>query len=86
MDYINDKVIVRSNENEPPAIGILRRFEHSKDSRLPVVEIDGQEMLCFSIVVPYSTPLFQALEGMPPKIAWSWLAKECQEGRVERIR
>ena len=65
-DYIGQKVIVRSgSEEESLKIGKLIRYEeHRSGSKLPIVEINDKEMLCFSCILPYIPELYDALKDL----------------------
>lgn len=56
-------VIVRSNENEPLAQGILVAFT---DHGIPVVRINDQEMICYGIVLPFTNSVWDWLTAMHP--------------------
>jgi hypothetical protein len=65
-DLVDEKVIVRSNEDEPYYAGTFVRFnEHG----LPIVRLDkdGIEYTCGGCVMPCTVEMIEALEGMTPK-------------------
>jgi hypothetical protein len=65
-DLVGEKVIVRSNEDEPYYAGTFVRFnEHG----LPVVQFDkdGIEYTCGGCVMPYTLKMIETLDGMTPK-------------------
>jgi len=64
------KVLVRSNEDEPLIIGQLVGFAEIRDEDFPVVNIDGDNTVCMSIVIPYSEEVFDALNFLDPKRQW----------------
>lgn len=87
MAEIGDKVIVRSNENDPTLVGIFKGHERfNARFEVPIVTVGNVVLLCMSIVVPFDEELLKKLESFSSgREAWGWLAKECQEKRVERI-
>ena len=70
-----DKVLVRSNENEPTLVGTFDHYEE-KCHGIPVVIVDSEELYCMALVRSYSDELFQKLESMPGKEAWHWLVAQ----------
>jgi len=76
-DLIGERVILRSNEDEPPVVGTLVTWQKmSGNQEFPVVkQDDGQEVLAFSVLLPYSKELFDLLNSMTPKEGWE-LAKK----------
>ena len=74
---IGSKVISRSNENEPYKIGIIKDYQNmSKGSNMfPIVEIDGKEYLCMSIIRHYSETLCRILDKLTYKEQWNILAE-----------
>ena len=74
---VGDKVIVRSNEDNPLMIGTLVRFESfgQSNTRLPIIEDqDEKEWLCMGIIKLYSEELLAELEPMTPKEQWNHLS------------
>ena len=70
-----DRVIVRSNEDNPLEIGTFLSLNmHS----MPVVRFDsdGKEWMCMGIVLPYSTALLTELEPMTPTEQWEHLRRK----------
>jgi hypothetical protein len=59
QDLVGKKVIVRSNENEITKTGTFMTFD--PESKLPIVLIDGKEMLVAGIIAPYSNALYNTL-------------------------
>lgn len=53
------KVIIRSNEDEPFRVGEFVGMTEVGQNPLPVpiVNVNGQKLLCFSIMIPYSTEM-----------------------------
>ena len=77
---INDRVIVRSNEDDPLLIGHINRFEdfgNPKNSLCPVVKCEKteKEYVCMGITKPYSDELIETLKPLTPKEQWNYLAK-----------
>ena len=77
---IGDRVICRSNQDDPLLIGTISYFEdfdNPKNDDFPVVKCEkcGKEYICMSIVKPYSDELLQELNKMSYKEQWNYLAK-----------
>ncbi len=72
---ISDKVIVRSNEDDPLIIGEVVRFLESHSS-IPIVKSieTGKEYICMGIVKLYSKELLAELKPLTPKEQWNKLA------------
>ena len=74
-----DKVISRSNEDEPLKIGTIidfENFDNPKNDWFPVIiDEKGQQFVCLSIVKLYSEELLKELESLTPKEQWNLLAK-----------
>ncbi len=70
-----EKLIIRSNENEPPAVGHFKEWQHHPNGyhKLPIVTINGKDFLCFSIVAAYSDELLAELQKRGGKEGWFWL-------------
>lgn len=70
-----EKVIVRSNEDEPVLVGTFKRFLHHRNegNNLPIVEVDGEDLYCFAMVCAYSDELLEALQSKGGKEGWYWL-------------
>ena len=67
-DFIGEEVIVRNGSDEPLKTGVLVKYEdHHSGSALPIVNINGEERLCFSPILPYSAELFRMLNDMNPE-------------------
>jgi len=79
MYQIGDRVILRSNEDEPLRVGNIKRFEYwneTSSTRLPIVECDdGTELLCMCCVVHYTEDLENLLKNFTPKEQWDILSK-----------
>ena len=80
---INDKVIVRSNGNDPLIIGNIIRFEDFNNPRnkdFPVVKCEKtkKDYVCFGIVKPYSEDLLKKLSRIKPREQWNYLLKNCK--------
>lgn len=74
-NYVGEKVIVRSNEDEPALVGTLTRWEDFPGgSKMPVVEIEGKGFLVMGVLLPYHEGLLALLNSMAPKDSWE-LAK-----------
>jgi hypothetical protein len=71
------KVIIRSNENEPYSIGIIISYNYISQSKelVPVVNINGEDKICFSIIRQYSFSLCKILDKLTPKEQWTVLAE-----------
>ncbi len=77
---IGDKVIVRSNEDDPLLIGHITSFTdfgNPKNDLCPIVEDEEtkEEFICMGIVKPYSEGLLKELEPLTPKEQWNLLSK-----------
>ena len=75
---IGDRVIIRSNEDEPLMIGeYLGEQEIGLKSSLPLVksERDRRTYMVGGIVRIYSEELLRELEKMSPKNQWNYLSK-----------
>ena len=70
-----DKVIVRSNEEEPVKVGIFENYwEHpNKADKIPVVKVGDDSLICFAIVLPYDEQIFKKLQNTSGKAGWRWL-------------
>jgi len=73
--FFNERVIVRSNENEPLWIGVIQGFDYigkndTKPSPYIKNEKDGKEYLVFSHIRLYSDELMAALEKLTPREQW----------------
>lgn len=73
-----EKVIVRSNEEEPTRVGFFKGWLHhpSGTGKLPIVTIDGEDRFCFSTVCAYDEELLRKLQSMGGKEAWYWLLEQ----------
>ena len=76
-DFIGEKVFVRDGTDDSPLkIGTLVRYEeHHSGSALPIVEIEGEEYLCFSSILPYSKELEYILKSMEPQEQLDFMVK-----------
>ena len=75
-----DRVIVRSNEDDPLLIGTIidfENFDNPKNDWFPVVQDEQTDkpFTCLGIVNPYSEQLLTELENLTPKEQWNKLAK-----------
>jgi len=73
-----EKVLVRSNEEEEVLVGTFKEWEHhpTGTSKLPIVTVDGKDLLCFATVCAYSDELYKALLCMGGKEGWYWLLEQ----------
>jgi len=70
----HDRVLLRTNEDEPYVTGRLVSFEDICGTDVPLVHTDdGRDLVCMGIVVPYSPALAEALDRMPPAHQWAVL-------------
>lgn len=68
------KVIVRSNENEPFKVGELVGFyKLNKTDELPLVYLDGKELVCMGIVIPWAKEIEALLRPLTPARQWELL-------------
>jgi len=77
---VGQRVIVRSNEDDPLRIGEITRFEDFGGKAKPpltvvVDEKTGEEIITMGIVKPYSNELMQQLIPMTAKEQWNFLSK-----------
>jgi predicted ABC-type ATPase len=64
---VNDKVIV-SSSSEPAKVGHIIMYEEMPGGQeVPVVDIEGIDMLCFGHVVPYSKEMEKRLSSLDPR-------------------
>jgi hypothetical protein len=70
-----DRVIVRSNEDEPYQLGTFVEYMPMHSIEIPVVKFDrdGKNYFCMGIVRPYSVELEESLQTMKPKEQWDYL-------------
>jgi len=81
------KVIVRSNEDEPYELGVF--IEYNEDMKspddIPMVRFDRDSKIytCFSIVVPFSEEMIARLDKLTPNQQWELLTviRENKSGR-----
>ena len=78
-----EKVIVRSNENEPVLVGTFKEWMHhpSGTGKLPIVTVGGNDLLCFATVCAYSEDLLKKLQSMGGKEGWYWLLEQSRGKR-----
>lgn len=75
-DFIGEKFFVRDNHEDPIKIGVLAGYDqHHSGSSLPIMNIDGEEFLCFSALMPYSEELEKVLTGMKSQEQWNFMVK-----------
>ncbi len=74
---IGQKVIVRSNEDDPLKIGTYQGFELITLAKqpCPVVEFDDGKFLVMGIIKPYSDELKEKLDKLTPKEQWNSLSE-----------
>lgn len=77
---IGDRVIVRSNENEPLVQGVITDYMHGH----PIIRVDGQPMLVMSHIRPYSRDLWHFLQKMKPIEQWNYLVPHCQIKDIDK--
>lgn len=75
-----DRVMVRSNDDEPLMIGTIIDFDSCNNTSkefLPIVvdEKTDKPYICFGMVLPYQQSIAEALEKLTPKQQWDWLNK-----------
>jgi hypothetical protein len=73
QSYVGQKFILRSNENEPIKVGTLMGWESLKSSHLPIVEVDGETLYVFSIMIPYTKVMEDLLNSMTPREGYDLL-------------
>lgn len=64
------KVLVRTNEDEPIKVGEFLRFEPVSQAKnlLPVILLeDGNEVIMMGMVIPYSDEMFSMLSELTPR-------------------
>lgn len=72
---IGDKVIVRSNNDEPLLIGFYHGEETFPNSSVPVVKDEqGGIWYCLGIIKPFSEELMAELAPLSPKEQWNKLS------------
>lgn len=74
--YTGDKVIVRSNENEPYKIGTFLGFDTvgKREQLFPVVQVEGINYICFGIVKQWTQNLQDQLDQLTPREQWNLLS------------
>jgi len=72
-NFGHNKVIVRSNENEPAKVGLLIGFEQICGSDVPKVFIKGSERFCLGLVIPYTDEMAEFLGDLQPPVQWDIL-------------
>lgn len=74
---LNVRVIAKSNEPEPPELGMLIGFEGigRNNTPIPIVRFErtGKYMVCMGAVVPYSDELYSRLMQKPVREQWEYL-------------
>lgn len=75
-----DKVIVRSNEEEPVLIGKFQ-FYSSECHGVPVVMVGTENLYCMALVYPYSDELLKTLQDMGGKEGWHWLVEQKNQSK-----
>lgn len=75
-----DRVMVRSNNDEPLMIGTIIDFDtcnFASKEFLPIVmdEKTDKEYICFGMVLPYQQSMAEQLEKLTPKQQWDFLDK-----------
>jgi hypothetical protein len=72
-----DKVIVLTNEPSPIQKGFFTSYLKVGETKkgIPVVNINGEELLCMGIVVKYNEDIFNTLSKLPPIEAWNYIAE-----------
>lgn len=76
--YAGQKVIVRSNEDEPYIVGHIRYFDDfggKANKPIPIVANEDGEWTCFGLVRPWTMALEKLLDVLDPKEQWNLLAK-----------
>ena len=82
---LEQKIITKSNENEPFKIGTVVGYneEIKSSDDIPLVKIDGEDFLVFGITVPYSEELEKRLNSLIPKQQYEllWAIRENDTGK-----
>lgn len=70
-------VILRSNNDEPYAVGKFVCYDDlgGKSKPIPVVNVDGEECVCFCLVFPYSEGMTSVLDKLTPKEQWNMFSE-----------
>lgn len=78
IDLLNQKVIVRSNEDEPYKVGIFKGLEKTGPklypSYTPRVQVGEKDFFCMGVVIPYTEEMATFLDGLTPKRQWEILS------------
>jgi len=71
-DLVGEKVIVRSNEDEPIVVGTIIGWQQLGDTEFPLVKYDGsdKECICFSVILPYNEKLHELFTELSPTDGW----------------
>jgi len=70
-NLIGEKVIGRSNENEPAHVGVVTGWKEICGREFPLVQWeDGKTSFCMSVLFPYSPELLTFLNSIGPKAGW----------------
>ncbi len=80
------KLIIRSNEDEPYQIGHIVGYDTGLDNcpdDVPLVKIGDEELICFSIHVPYDKDLTARLDTLTPEQQYDflWAIRENDTGK-----
>ena len=72
MPLIGLRVIVKTNEDDPPTIGRIKAMQlmgKRTPCLVPLVteEDTGEDYLCLAAIAPYSDELWESLKGLDPK-------------------
>ena len=72
MNLIDERVLVRSNEDEPVKVGTVVGWQECANSKFPLVKYDGEdkEYICFSVLFPYSVKLHEFLDSLSATEGW----------------
>lgn len=74
-DMIGERVIVKSNNDEPYKVGIflgMEKMNPEHKTSIPVIEIDGEKTYCMGVILPYYISIRDFLKPLTPEQQWNF--------------